>query len=249
MTPKNFVKIKKTVLLICFASFTFAQNIKATYKVTVTEKESYANEFERDFLSKTYNSVNRTNAYLLFNNSESMFYLDKNAIIENNLVKVIILSVKNSLYTDLNNKLNYYYADSENFSVTDSILNNWILSSKSKMINNLQCYEATLVHKYTNGKYDSNGKLNQFSKFVTAWYSPEINYNFGPRGFGGLPGLIIELQYDDVFYGLSKIEFGVDEKIESINKNKTIPKKEYDKYIYKEIQDNLKSKEIGLNKK
>jgi len=36
---------------------------------------------------------------------------------------------------------------------------------------------------------------------VVAWFAPEIPYNYGPLGYYGLPGLILELQgYDFIIY-------------------------------------------------
>ena len=57
---------------------------------------------------------------------------------------------------------------------------NWTKVDEKKIINNLICYKATCSFRGRN---------------YTAWYSPEIQNDFGPWKFGGLSGLILEV-YD-----------------------------------------------------
>jgi GLPGLI family protein len=40
---------------------------------------------------------------------------------------------------------------------------------------------------------------------VTAWYAPDIPVRFGPIGYGGLPGLILELQNESATFYVTKI--------------------------------------------
>lgn len=40
---------------------------------------------------------------------------------------------------------------------------------------------------------------------VVAWYTTQIPYNFGPKDYNGLPGLILELQEDNLLIKASKI--------------------------------------------
>jgi GLPGLI family protein len=49
---------------------------------------------------------------------------------------------------------------------------------------------------------NSDGK----SQPVEAWFCPEIPFAYGPRGFGGLPGLILELRYDRSVIGLESLQ-------------------------------------------
>jgi len=45
---------------------------------------------------------------------------------------------------------------------------------------------------------------------IIAWFSPEIPFRFGPLGYGGLPGLILELEVQSNFpakYTIETIDF------------------------------------------
>lgn len=235
--------MKKVLLFLLFSTLIYSQNIKVTYSVLIEDPKIVSSDFEKEMLEKTHASVNNNKPYLLCNTTESVFKLENNAIVENDLVKVLILGNKQKVYTDLEKKLNYIESENKKFSITDSVLLDWQITTESKMINNLKCFKATQIHKYTNNRLDENGNLKYFTNNITAWYAPEISYNFGPRGFCGLPGLIVELHYDDILYGLHKIEFNVTEKIETINKQKTISQIEYEKMYMQEMQEKLKLSE------
>ncbi|RLD60552.1 MAG: GLPGLI family protein, partial [Bacteroidetes bacterium] len=58
---------------------------------------------------------------------------------------------------------------------------NWKLTNETKIILGYTCYKAT--HNREGGN----------PVIVTAWYCPEIPYQFGPKGYAGLPGLILEI--------------------------------------------------------
>jgi GLPGLI family protein len=54
-----------------------------------------------------------------------------------------------------------------------------------------------------------------FYQQIKAWYCPEINYSFGPIGYYGLPGLILELQIDNVTYKAIRIK--IDDSRKKLN--------------------------------
>jgi GLPGLI family protein len=74
----------------------------------------------------------------------------------------------------------------------------WELSKSSKMIGKYKCYKAT-TH------YSIENDAGSFKKDVIAWYCPEIPYMYGPSGFFGLPGLILELTDDKRTYSATEI--------------------------------------------
>jgi GLPGLI family protein len=57
------------------------------------------------------------------------------------------------------------------------------------MIGGYLCYKATSPFYNLETWFDDNHKLD-----ITAWYTTKIPVNFGPNGYHGLPGLILELQ-------------------------------------------------------
>lgn len=63
----------------------------------------------------------------------------------------------------------------------------WTITKESKKIGNYTCFKATSLKTETNNQ-------GEYTKEVIAWYTPQISTRFGPFGYHGLPGLIIELQ-------------------------------------------------------
>jgi GLPGLI family protein len=76
---------------------------------------------------------------------------------------------------------------------------NWILSSETKVIDGYFCYKATNTYTVVNS-------AGTFNFPVIAWYCPKLPYNYGPNGYGNLPGLILELQVRNINYGVKKID-------------------------------------------
>ncbi|WP_445455686.1 GLPGLI family protein [Flavobacterium sp. HNIBRBA15423] len=211
------------------------KNIKAIYNVKVSEDETLkaAPFIDNSFIEKINRNAEQQEPYLLFNAEQAVFKLNDKAIIDNKLVLITILTTPSPLYIDATKKVKFYVSENKEFIVTDSLLNLWELKNETKKIGSYTCYKAIHTHRYTNGRYDDQGNLKYFEKKVIAWYCPEINYSYGPRGFGGLPGLILELQYHNVLYGLKKIEFNSNEKISSIPENaKIISRPEFEKLDY-----------------
>lgn len=90
---------------------------------------------------------------------------------------------------------------------------NWTLSKELKVIGEYTCYKALLKYKITNTE-------GEFIKEVIAWYSPDIPFNFGPKGYAGLPGLILELKDGNVTYTATKINFTTkNKKIKKVSGN------------------------------
>ena len=91
---------------------------------------------------------------------------------------------------------NTYYADLENGTFLNSqeffgrlfLINGdaehckWKLSGEQKKVNDYVCQKATC----TDGEEET-----------TAWFTPQIPISTGPFGYGGLPGLILEVSVND----------------------------------------------------
>jgi len=104
---------------------------------------------------------------------------------------------------------------------------NWELSDETKTIDGYSCYKASSELVRKNGD-----KVFVFP--IIAWYCPKIPFPFGPLGYGGLPGLILELQERNVVYGVQKINFNL-EKMNPILKpaeGERISQEELNKKIY-----------------
>ena len=80
----------------------------------------------------------------------------------------------------------------------------WQLSEESKMIEGFLCYKAHTTIKYNNG-------VGDFVKQLIVWYCPQIPHSFGPKGYGNLPGMILEFQDNNILIGAKKITFNKEE--------------------------------------
>ncbi len=82
----------------------------------------------------------------------------------------------------------------------------WEITSETKIIKGYLCQKAT-------AKYDPNfGKEG----VITAWFAVSIPFQFGPMGYGGLPGLIIRLKQG--FYTFDIDELKLSETKRKINR-------------------------------
>ena len=72
----------------------------------------------------------------------------------------------------------------------------WTMHNETKNLDGYTCYRATMhyVHDYTG---------NEFT--IEAWYTPEIPVPYGPAGYGGLPGLILQLERSHVIFVADKV--------------------------------------------
>ncbi len=81
--------------------------------------------------------------------------------------------------------------------------NKWILFNEKKTINGYVCLKAQIEMPWRSGA-PNNGKSTYF---VTAWYCPKIPLKYGPKSFGNLPGLILELQDNKVIFQAISVDF------------------------------------------
>ena len=127
------------------------------------------------------------------------------------------------------------------FIIRDSLKINWEITSESKNIENFKCYKATQIIKYKNLK-------GEFSKTVVAWFTPEIPFSFGPKGYGGLPGLILELHDKNIIYGASKINLSNEVKsIDLPKKGKIIKNEDFEKILKDRNQERINTIENNKN--
>ncbi len=129
----------------------------------------------------------------------------------------------------------------------------WELLSETKKIGDYTCYKAQSVKRVTeeeiaefkeNQKKQNDGKTVFFSmsepkdKTTTVWYTPDIPVSQGPADFWGLPGLILEANFDNTTLLCSKVILNPKNKteIKKLKKGKKVTKAEYDKIINEQLE-------------
>ncbi len=132
----------------------------------------------------------------------------------------------------------------------------WKITRESKKILGYTCYKAIGAKTRTTLEpiKGSDGKLKIVNKttYYIAWFTPQIPFGFGPVGFGGLPGLILELKqgkqggyrYVATSFKMGRKPFRVKEP----EKGVLISKEEYDKKLFQAVFENLKHKIVNPEK-
>lgn len=120
----------------------------------------------------------------------------------------------------------------------------WQLTTESKQIGAYTVYKATLNIEdktidmgsiFGRGRNNNQDDKKEGPKMidVTAWYSPQIPVSAGPDRYWGLPGLILELNYNRTTMLCTEIVINPEDKIEiqKPTKGDKVDREEYNKTI------------------
>jgi GLPGLI family protein len=235
-------------LLFTIISFSQNRNVYVSYKKDLSEYSiKNENKEKQNIINSTLNdfklSSNSLRYNLIINDYESLFSLEENLVIDTDekSLKFIVNAGDSGGDFYMNSITKETISSKSVFGETFNIISSldsikWELTSESKLIGNFKCYKALTTKVVENSK-------GIFNHPVEAWYAPEIPFGFGPVSFGGLPGLIIEIQYQNVRFYVSTIELNTkrDTKIVKPTKGKEVTKDEYIEITKKMANDFLKS--------
>ena len=193
-------------IVTLFTTIVFSQKSGTiTYNFKILEDEKFIkNEVIGKFFLQAIEGAKHLKFELTFNDSISEFKLIKNLALDGENLEMAILDsrakkeiyiFKNNIY---HNNSNGLFKENE-FLIIDPLNQNWVYTNETKIIDGYTCYKATNEYIVDNGKI--------FKHPVIAWFCPQIPISIGPRGYGGLPGLILELQEWNSVFGVEKIEF------------------------------------------
>ena len=189
---------KPALLIILFFYIVSYSQIKTgviQYKVSLNKEiPSTINSAQNDLILKMDKEAEKISYTLIFCQDESYFYANPK------LVEISNFSFLAGTYNF--GKIKYYqnkikqeyreYVDSKKLGpqiLNKKVFYEWSLLQETKMIDGYKCYKATSPSISSTGEKSINYKFN-----ITAWYCPKIPIHNGPKEFGGLPGLILELQ-------------------------------------------------------
>lgn len=189
---------------------TFIYGIK-----TIENKDSKMDEMINSVSPNYKNLVTDIRFNLVIKKDSSCFYLDKKTIPDDDGVDLFlallnssekIFQTKDSIFEEVN--LEHH---NKKYILKDTINSHWSLLNEKKSIMGYACYKATCVKTVIN-------EVGIFKNDIIAWYCPELPYQFGPYGYGKLPGLIFELQTKKALFGIQKINLDAEDKLPQINK-------------------------------
>jgi GLPGLI family protein len=217
-------KIKTFLILILIVNIGFAQSKKGeiVYRKVITKFISDTKGFQKNkenqskyyhtvlMIDKNTKSLLKTmNFVLRFNNYESLFRVDNFLNLETNRFAGIAVGPEGSgiYYSNQNNNENLKQVDAygEKFLIMKKPVH-WTLINEIKKIGDYNCYKATAIKIY-------KGRKGAVKKLITAWYAPEISIPIGPIGYGGLPGLIMELSMNNYRYYVIKLNLNPKDEV------------------------------------
>lgn len=240
---KTLTQILKIVVLF-FSIICYSQSEikgKITYKYRI-EKDIFDSKNKSENIKRIFNGYSRNlndnkekiSFVLLFQETSSIYRLTNrlSSDMDKGLNFSVLLTGGNEeIYINKKNnvKLKKVEIFGQLFLVEIKENNNWILTQQSKMIGKYKCYKAVL-NKKIKDFYNKEKNI-----LVEAWFTSEIPVSLGPKGFGNLPGLILELHQGGIIFYADKIVLNPNGQIiiKEPKKGKKISEKEFSELFRK----------------
>lgn len=209
-----FITMKLKIILLIIAiivasNFSFSQNGYAYYNKQLLSSDD---ELTNDYLNRAVKQLNDIEYQLTFNKSNALFKkieklsMDKNPIVES-FTEAISGFTGEVYFNNVKNEIIHNVKFSGSTFLIKKKAINWNLSKETLQIDKFLCYKATAELEIEN----SSGLHNLT---IVAWYAPEISLPYGPDGYGGLPGLILQLENNGIMTTLKRVEFLSNEEIQ-----------------------------------
>lgn len=150
-----------------------------------------------------------------------------------NTVRMVIRVPQNEIYRNFDEKKSVELRElaGQKFLIQDELRSiPWKLSGETKKVNGYDCMQAT----YANPERKQN---------VVAWFTDAIPVPSGPAGYGGLPGLILELDMNEgeTIYTAANLNF---KKLENSDLKQPSAGKKVTEAEFNKIRDDY-MKEMG----
>ncbi|SDQ71259.1 GLPGLI family protein [Flagellimonas zhangzhouensis] len=201
---------KKHFIILCFCIFFMAsvaaqESVKITY--TVEQRVNF-DSIKSAEVGGAFMLVNEVISgfefeLLINENGKSIFRKTEPMIEDYSQIELYRLALGFSAgdeiwYTEKENpEKSIYKNDFENGPLLLALKENvtWVISDETKRIGEYKAKKASTTRK-----------IGSFVEQIEVWFTSELSYSIGPLGYNGLPGLILELKRDKVFYKFKKLE-------------------------------------------
>ncbi|NNF35210.1 MAG: GLPGLI family protein [Saprospiraceae bacterium] len=223
-------------LLICFLSLQFIFGQSGVIKYTENRQMKIELPDGQEHLADLLPSFNSSVKQLSFTASESSFIdvsEDQKHSMENETSEgTMKIEIKRSA-----SEGNYYKNLDDNMSIEKKdlmgkyfIVEEEIESPKWKMLN-----EQKQILDYMCMK----ASMETEDGMTTAWFTPQIPISNGPDKWGGLPGMILELEVHDgeITYTASSIEMKEEVMVNKPKDGKKVSPEEYEKIREKKMKE------------
>ena len=224
--------MKNLLKLFFFISNTiFSQSGAITYDIQIGVDLTLVPKDKVEFFTEIANYAKEEQFVLSFNNTKSSFIrkvkLNNDSDYESKIKDIArgTYTSSSDVYIDIFHKLEVYRESDGTLVENKNDTIKWEVSADSKKIANYVCYKAVKNIPFVSRR--GGLKIRE----VLAWFAPSLPYNYGPKNFYGLPGLILELTDNKTTYLATRIDL-VKEEIEiGFPNGKTIAKEEYEKKL------------------
>lgn len=209
MFKSRFIQITFGFFFILSVGKSFGQDFQITYKVKAenlynTSRPDTLPNSIREYFKKAGENFKYLRYTLNIKDNNSMFFINEGVLNDaehNPRLTIALAGVHGRIFTSTGENLLLHQIDTygQEFLISSQFdIINWKVTGETKMIGKLKAYQAIGSEPYM---VDGERKTWQ----LTAWFAPEISKQFGPLGFGNLPGLIVELSRAGKTYTISKI--------------------------------------------
>ena len=261
---------KSLFLLLLFVNFAHAQEfqgraiyISKSLNNVVFDTKAMSDEKAKE-LNEKINKMFEKIFVLNFNKAESIYQQEQKLKEMGSRGSTFASELEGELYKNSQTK-KYLKAEefaNKNYIITDVLKNyNWDITQESKKIGGYTCYKAISITKVTKKELQeyevekakqSKNKTSFFNlekpkdKKITVWYNPEIPVSHGPNQYWGLPGLIMEVNENNLIILCSKVILNPKDKksIKAPKNGKVISQNAYD--LMEEKQYNKLKDENGV---
>ena len=170
-------------------------------KLEITSNDSETDRNSKKMLLKAYLLANDLDYILKFNQNISTSYIDESLLnegVQNSYLYPIAKALigKGVYFQNKNNNstLRQVSTMGSTFIIKDVLKKNWKIINTRKKIGKYNCIKAIL-------------DCTSCNSTEIVWFTPDISVPFGPIGYGGLPGLIIEIEKNSSILRLKSIRF------------------------------------------
>jgi GLPGLI family protein len=240
----------KKIIIIILISLVF---IKTNYCQSLEVEVVYQKALKKinDKTKSNPKILKGLNYFLQGNKSASIFKFEKKLQLDNGVNKRFISrggggglyykNIKDSVRLEQKETI-----DGELYLISHKFKKyNWKLSKDSKNIGKYLCYKATANYTEYNSIKKKNINFN-----IVAWYTPEISFPYGPSGYDGLPGLVLETKNGGFYFIASKVKITSNiSKISPPKKGIKVTLKEFNEIILKKMENIFGKNFYEKNKK
>lgn len=193
----------------------------------------------------------KVNKVLVFNQSESLYKNSENQIVEEELGDERAQRMRRRMMRGRDNGESYKNLTSgqmidkrdifgKEFLVKDAIIDyQWKITGNKKQLLDYMVMEAQTII--------------EDSILISAWFTPQIPIQNGPSRYGGLPGLILEIDIDNGYNTIVATSVDLDDADSSLTitepkKGKTVTREEFNA-IRKEKREEMRQQGRGGNRR